>query len=866
MTQGDPLLTLIVAPAGFGKTIAAAEWARRDPQTAWLTVDAGDSMLDQFWVYLREALQNVTPAFGQLVTQALSSPLRPSAASLGYLLADELLDAAAPVRVVIDDLHAIPPGEVHEFLGGLLAASPPALQLVVTSRIDPPLSLERVRLRRAVRDLRSPDLLFTEEEAQALIARVMHRETSANVNRMASDLFHETRGWPAGAHLRALSLQHRAGRSSIAEAQLPASDSHLLGLLLNEILTGLHPDERRVLLRAAIPEAVTPQFVAALTADLDAATPLDLTSLIRFAQASDLCRPSARLGGEWLEFHPLFREVLQNHLVQDTSAEELRDLHQRTADWLEAADMTDASIPHRVAAGQIDAAVALVEQAVNPAFDREDWAAVASWLALLPEEVVLSRTELLTSRAWVTHLRGQALYQSNLRHLLESRIEQGAVPPTRQQELRAELDLLAIGSLIPLQVNPEAAIAITRQAIAHVPRERRFPHGVAWGILGVALQAAGRHTEARDVLTAWAESTPGRADAASVRGLLGLLLVHTQAGELAQAASVARLTLDVTHRYGLRLTTGWADRFLGDILYEQGDLPGAQAHYTAVVRNHEFAHLIILRESLFRLALTYHAQGNPGDAWRALQRCRDIIISLNALEHLPAVDAYEAYLSLREGKARQALTWARAHQFSADSSSLHVYGHPACLRAEMLATAGSAAELDQAIALLAELQERATQTHFVGPLVRINALAAVSLARKGAHQAAIQAMDESLVTGSRYGFNRTYLDLIPAFREQLTTFASELTFPDAVSAALMMPEPDMAAPPGQTSGAAKALTRREFQILRALAQRLSYKEIADQLFISPFTVKSHASNIYGKLNVTGRTDAIRAARECEWIP
>ncbi|MCA9879569.1 MAG: hypothetical protein KC442_17375 [Thermomicrobiales bacterium] len=863
--DGAPLVTLMVAPAGFGKTIAAAEWARRSPEAAWLTVDAGDAVLERFWAYLREALQHVAPAFGHLVTHALTSPQRPPAEALGQLLADELLDATAPVRLVIDDLHTITPGEVHAFLQGLLEAFPPALQLVITSRIDLPFSLERARLRGVVRDLRSADLLFSEGEARALVAHIVQQATHSSIDTLADALLRETHGWPAGAHLRALAFRHETELPDVTHEQTTATESQLLGLLLNDILSGLSAAERCVLLRSALPEAVTPQLMAALAYDHGASTALGLSSLILFAQATDLWRPSARFGGDWLEFHPLFREILQRQLAQEASAEEIRDLHRRIADWLEAVELTEAAIPHRVAAGHIDAAVALVEQAVEPAFARENWAAVAKWLALVPDDIVRQRPELLVSRAWVTHLRGQALYQHDLLHVLRSRIDQGDLEEARKRGLQAEMDLLAFGSLVPIQVDPGAVTAITRQAITHIPSTNRFPHGFGWGILGLALQAAGRREEAVELLTAWAESTPDHADAASVRGLLGLLFVYTQAGDLETAANVAHFTLDITERHGLRLTAGWAHRFLGDILYEQDDLDGACAHYTAMIRDHEFAHLTALRAAMLGLAMSHHALGQSADAWRTLRRCRDIISTVNALEHLPALAADEAYLALRDGQTHQALSWARSHQPEVDSTSLHLLGHPAYLRAMIFSTTGTQPEQEEAIAILSALRDRATRAHFAGPLVRFNALAAVALIRQGAHEMAVRLMRQSLAVGMRRGFNRTYLDLLPGFAEEMTALAADVTFPATVLAALNAPEDDshtaIRMPP-----APSVLTRREQEMLQALSQRLSYKEIAEQFFISPLTVKSHASNIYSKLGATGRIEAIRIARDMELIP
>src|SRR5215218_3598514 len=165
-------LTLIVAPAGFGKTTAAAAWASQEPHAAWLTADAADASLPRFWAHLREAIGDVTPGFGELVAEAFTVPYRAPAVDLGRLLADELLDAAMPVRLVIDDFHLVPASETHAFLDGLLEIAPPGFHLLIAARHEPSLDLTRLRLRGEVRELRGGDLLFTAEETQLLDARV----------------------------------------------------------------------------------------------------------------------------------------------------------------------------------------------------------------------------------------------------------------------------------------------------------------------------------------------------------------------------------------------------------------------------------------------------------------------------------------------------------------------------------------------------------------------------------------------------------------------------------------------------------------------------------------------------------------------
>jgi LuxR family transcriptional regulator, maltose regulon positive regulatory protein len=855
-------LTLIVAPAGFGKTTVAAEWASQEPDAAWLTADAADASLPRFWAHLREGLGDVAPGFGALVGDAFEVPYRASAVDLGRMLADELLDAAEPVRLVIDDFHLVPASETHAFIQGLLEIAPPGFHLVIAARREPPLDLTQLRLRGAIRELRGDDLLFTAEETQLLVTRDS-LGSGEDAEQFAAALWQRTHGWAVGLHLATITAADAPAAAVLNT--LAAADQRLLDALLDDALASRSPGERSALLRAALPEAFVTPLVAALAGGDDAAA--SAGDAMRFALAADLCRPSPRYGGDWLEFHPLFREALLRRLEREETPHTLASLHARAATWFVAAALADAAIEHWLAAGEVDTAVALVEREIQPAFDREDWPAVTRWLSLLPEETVQKHLPLLLAKGWVAHLRGRSLRLMEIVRVIEEQLARGTIPETTETVARAEADLMQHGTLLPIQIDPERALATLRGVIDHLPSDRRYQYGLAWTLYGMTLQATGQRHEAVEQLARLAEAETERLDAGSIRRLFGLLFVHWQAGNLERAQRIARTTHEMASRHGLLLSAGWGHRFLGDVLYERDDLEGAIEQYAIVARDYEHFHLTGLREALFGLALAYHAAGRTAEGWRALRRGREILLDAVALEHVPLLEAYEAYLALLSGDLPRALAWARDSEVGVDSSPLYFVIHPSVIRAAILCAAGDAASLHEATALLEEVRQRAVRAHFTGALVRIEALLAMAHVKRGSLDVGVAAMVRSLATGGPQHYTRTYLDLLPLFTPELRQLAPEVELPAALRAALQTPR----VPPTRVVRTPRrqlveTLTARERDVLAALAERLSYKEIADQLFIAPATVKRHASSIYSKLGVAGRNEAIRVAQELDWLP
>ena len=808
--RGRPL-TLIVAPAGFGKTIAAAEWASLAPGAAWLTADAGDASLLRFWAHLREALADVTPGFGELVGESLAVPHRVSAVDLGRLLADELLDASEPVRLVIDDLHLIPAGEVHDFLTGLLEIPPPWLRLVITSRVEPPLPLARMRIRDTINEIRGADLLFSEEEVNALVNAASRDDRDGLFSDGARELWQRTGGWAAGLRLVTIAVRED-GSARVAPSNAGQLDEPFLSTLLEETLTGRSADERAILLRAALPDRFNPHVLAALT-NANGVTAA-IAETIHFARAADLCRPSAAYSGDWLEFHSLFRATLLHRLALEETPASLTRLHRIAAEWFAAAGMFDEAIDHWLGAGEQETAAGLVEREFQSALAREDWPAIAGWLKLIPDDLFQSHPQLLLARAWLAHLRGRYGLKREIVQSLERRLADGDLDPATVATLHAELDVLKLDSAIALQIDPANSIILARRAMARLTPDRRFPFGLAWMQLGMALHCAGQSSEAEKALKQWYELLSDQMDAGSIRGLFGLCLVTLQEGELTKVEVYARTLVDLAAQHRLRLTAGWGRAMLGDILYERDEVDESISHNAAVARDYEYCHFVSIREALFTLAMAYLASGRAADARRAMRRAREILVAANAWEHLPVLDAYDAYLDLLLGERGAALRWAVAHRPEVDSSPLYTIVHPSVIRAAILCAAGEESHLEEAAASLTEIQTRAKRTHFARALVRIDALLAIVSLRQGKHDAARLAMRRSLAIGVPKGFIRAYLDLCRPFLAEMRELAVGTALEPIVRGFPAESEQGPASTPmsGAPDAMIQGLTRREHEI------------------------------------------------------
>lgn len=356
-------------------------------------------------------------------------------------------------------------------------------------------------------------------------------------------------------------------------------------------------------------------------------------------------------------------------------------------------------------------------------------------------------------------------------------------------------------------------------------------------------------------------------DAGSIRGLFGRCVVALQAGALATVETHAQTMVDLATRHNLRLTAGWGLAFAGDARYELNDTEGTIRCNAAIARDYEHCHFISIIEALFTLAQAYWAANRATDATRIMQRLHEIVVVSDAVEQLPLLQAFDAYLALLMGDVAAASRWARSERPVAADSSLYSNLSPVVIWATILCAIGEESERQEATEQLAALRTRAVRTHFVRPLARIDGLTAILELKRNRRHAALEAMRNSLAVGVPRGFVRTFLDLMALFPDEMANLLADLDAPEALRSTLEQQRSEIQAARLRGSPLPIAdLTRREIQILTALDQRLSYEEIAGELYISPHTVKRHACNIYSKLGVSGRGAALAAARTMGWRP
>jgi LuxR family maltose regulon positive regulatory protein len=875
-------LLLVCAPAGYGKTVLLADWARRGQQpVAWLSLDAGDNDPARFWRHGVAALDRVRPGLARRVGALLGPPAPSSYEGLVTTLINEL--AAEPVAdqvlLVLDDYHLIDSGSVHESLRFLVEHRPPGLRLVLASRSDPPLTLARLRARGQLTELRAAELRFTADEAAVLLQQGAAVSGVTLPETAMAALTARTEGWAAGLQLAALSLRGQPDAAGFTAA-FTGSHRYVLDFLAEEVLEQQSEQVRTFLLETSVLERLSGELCDGVTG-----RPGSQVLLEQVERAGLFVVPLDEVRG-WWRYHQLFADLLRARLQQDAPGR-AAELHRNAAAWYYGHEMADEAIRHAVAAGEMTWAARLIEQCFDERFYlRGEGITVQRWLSLLPGDLVRARPRLLLIQAFLASHSGRMETVEPLLDAADQAYPGAAEEPFEPTAGRAGSMLVNVAALIAIQRgflaqlrgDAEATAAFASRALAESNEGEWRLSSTARGFLAMAEWLRGRLAEAERVfgssvsgwqavgqptLTAW-----HRYQLAQVQRALGRLDAAVQTYEQALNA------MAVPGRPPAP-TVAMVYVGLAELAYQRNELDKALRYVTeGIALERQFLYGISPTAGLVTLAWIRQAVGDHAGALEAIGEAESTSPApAGVLNPFPA---QRARLLLAQGDVAAAARWTHETGLHADDEP-HYPREPGYLvLARVLLAQQRPAE---ALALLDRLYAAAVAQDRVGSVIEAGTLRALALAAGGQGADAVNALAEVLTLACPQGYVRVFADegapmaallaqLIGAQRADgpRVPLGCLARLQRAFDVGHTRPAPRSGAAPVAVPGLVEQLTRRELEVLAMLAVGRSNQAIASQLVVTLDTVKKHVSHILGKLGAANRTEAVARARELELIP
>ena len=875
-------LTLISAPAGFGKTNLVSEWAVGCSQpVAWLSLDAGDNDPTRFLAYLVAALQTIMPKIGEGILgilQALQSQTPPIELMLTNLL-NELAAFSDNFILVLDDYHVIETPSLNQALVFLIDHLPPQLHLVIATREDPPFPLARWRARGQLNELRAADLRFTPTESADFLNRVMGLNLSTQ---NIAALENRTEGWIAGLQLAAISMLGNKDISGFIR-DFAGDHRYVMDYLVEEVLQSQPESLRGFLLQTSILDRMNGSLCDALTGKKDGNARLEALQRGNFFV---IPLDDKR---HWYRYHHLFSDVLRMHLMAEQPAQ-VPVLHRRASHWFEHNASADNAIRHSLAAGDFARAADLIELVMLEMRRNRQFATLLGWLKQIPDELVRFRPVLsigyaLASMSCGEHLAVEPRLRDAERWLdMPAGLREQPESPSKGMVVVDKKEFRRLPGLIALMRAGQAlaqgdmpwTVKYAQRVLDLALDNDPLMLGGAASQLGLVAWTSGELDAARRMTADGMENVrlAGYISPA-IGAAISLADIQITQGRLREAMTTYERALQWATNQGAPVLPGAADMYVGmsDLQREHNDLKTASQH---LLTSQALGELAGLPQNPYRwraaMARIREAQGDFSGALDLLEQAEHLYDG-NFSPNVRPLAARKTRVWIIQGRLSEALEWARERELSVENelNYLREFDHITLARVLLARHRNEHTDISISgvIGLLERLLKAAKEGGRNGSVLEILVLKAIAEQAQGDLPAALLALQQALALAEPEAYVRIFLDEGLSMQQLLNEASERKIRPDYTGKLLAAFEAEKQkiedksdlslGRPGQLL--VEPLSQRELAVLQLIARGLSNREISERLFLALDTVKGHNRLIFGKLQVQRRTEAVARARE-----
>jgi LuxR family maltose regulon positive regulatory protein len=867
-------LTLLSAPAGFGKTTLISNWKLiiDNCQMAWLSLDDDDNDPTRFWSYVIAALQTINAGLGTEAQTLLQSPQPPSLKTIISALLNDLDALDTNVLLVLDDYHLIESQAIHDALLYLLDHLPQQLHIVIATRTDPPLPLPRLRVRDQLVEIRAADLRFTLEEAATFLNQVMGLGLTPQD---VATLEGHTEGWIAGLQLAALSMQGRNDVSSFVAA-FAGSHRYVLDYLVEEVLRRQSESVQTFLIETSILDRLCGPLCDAVSGQSNSQA-----ILVLLEQANLFTIPLDE-ERRWYRYHHLFAEFLRSRL-EYTRPDRIPELHRRAAEWYEHNGLVAEAVPHALATQDWERAARLIEQTGQSFLSRGETATLRRWLSALPAETISARPRLCIAQAWmlVINLEGTAA---------EAYLQQAERSLGENDRDELLIEIMALRSFATAFTGDfHRAADLARQALARSPQGSPFLRSMSALDLGIASMIDGNVAAACDALaqaTLLAEQARHWLVAILARCQWAEQLIYL--GQLSRAAETYQQALKFEFDERLLPLLGMAYNGLGEVRRIQNRLDeAAQLLEKGIPLCLQWEEIAAM-DGYISLARIRQAQGDERAANEIMQQAsRFARKSDSSIVDDLLVGTYQARLWIAQGRLDKAGQWAQqfaAHLRGQEQGAL-IYSITELMDLALVRVWLAQGQASQALDEIERQTQAAEQRGRMGAVIEWLALQALAHKALGNTDHAMATLERALLLAEPEGYVRVFVDESEPMRLLIARMLASddcrlliarnesgesktlIAYMDKLLAAFPQTTP---APKSEirnqkhlhrTQVQVSEISERELEVLRLIAEGYSNQEIADKLVVALSTVKTHVNNLYSKLDVTNRVQAVSRAQE-----
>lgn len=843
--------TLVSAPAGYGKTTLLVDWIHtlgENLHVVWISLDEGDNDPLRFLDYFISAFRSIDESVGQSSQILTSLPQHPPL----HVIMDELLNDLAAIEnqvvLVLDDYHTISNPNIHEALEYFIEHQPAQLHLSILTREDPPLPLARMRSRGQMTEIRAHELRFTQDEAGMFFSQSMHLELALET---INTLEARTEGWAVGLQLAAIALQNLPDPYEFIQT-FRGTNRFILDYLAEEVLRQQNEEIRLFLFQTAILQKFNASLCDAITGRTNSQ---DL--LIQLEQANLFIIP---LDNErnWYRYHHLFADFLRTCLTKP----EQTQLLEKASSWYEKNDMVIEAVEHAFFSNNMEMTANVIERVIQKpsAWSGGEITTLVGWLDALPGQFFESKPALClhASRAW--YIAGRINLSEKYLNLAERSLKECSIPDEQKSALlgiaaerraalaiiHGDIDFAIERANFALKQLPEKNLYDRARAIAMV--------GLAYGLKGDLDKACSFLIKASDLshsigVTFMTMTT--RCEAALLQVTQGKLDLATQTIQKAkQLAGEKHIP-----------TLGFTWYVLAEIALDRNDLVSAEKLLKDSIELSKHGVLVDdLRLALMTIAHLKKITGDLSEALSAIEQAHAICQSFDIPRLIILSSAHHVRIQLANGMLDKANQWAQEYQELRNSNPVeYIRDYEDLTLARVYYKIG---DHNKALEIIKPLFEQANISGRIRTCIEAAILFSLISLAQNQSDLASEWLTNAVKLAEPDGFLQLFLEegspisrLLPKIRQTSPKFVEKLLLEfskqDTNQKTIEPVNNNLISP----------LSEQEIRVLKLIVLGKSNQEIAEELFISIGTAKWHVHNIFQKLGVNNRPQAIALARE-----
>lgn len=834
-------IILVSAPAGYGKTTLISAWINRiSVEYTWLSLDEYDNDPIRFIFYLIAAIKKIKSSFGALIDDLLASPKLPRAEIMGSYIIKEIELIENPFILALDDYHCIHDSYIHELMQKILDAQELNMTLVLLTRQDPPLSLSRWRARDRMFELRTWDLKFEAEDIKAFYSN----NFKMNFNdEMIEAIFKQTEGWIAGMHLIGLSLKNMG--ESQARSFIDAfkgNNRYIIEYLLEEVMERQDDQIRDFLIRTGMLKRFNSELC-------DAVLGIEGSkSIIEQLEKDNLFIVPLDNSRTWHRYHHLFSEFLRLRSNEHQKAE----IYRKVIPFLRERGFNEEALEYALESKDGDSAESLILQEAVHMIDRGEVKTLLSWLNAVKSIKENSDVMLDTYRAWCLFLTSEINEAFQVIKSLENK-------QIKDHPL-ALGGLKTLASVFYVDTDKNKGLEHVNEAVVLFQGKGNIFYNAALWSLGHVKFSFGQVAEAALIFREIYEGKRLKANRfTELSALASYSICLNILGRRKEALALCleALTFYTNILGSIMSIAQMLYSSIGFHLYTGNELQKARYYLQEGINTFmELELSTIIGHAAVAYIQLLHAEGETKNALQTMQRFNSLSKSNVFRSGYTIFEAMEIEMTAREKSGAELSAWLKEHQDLFDDIHCPYYSYAQLTYIRVLIMHKM---FDEAQSKLLMMENSAREYRKHGLLISILVLQGLVKKQTGNEKAALDYIGEALILAAPEGYVRSFLGEDPEVLELVRKMRD--VAPEFVDLLIS----NETSPTRPSISTIKPLKDREIEILGLIASGLSNKQIAAKLFLTTGTIKWYIKNIYEKLGVNRRTQAVRKGRQLNII-